>query len=156
MVTYENLVWDLLNRMVPQAADREELAQDVFLKAYFNLERFRFESKFSTWLYTIAYRVALSHLRKRGPELVPIEVYDEPLDETNLSEAEVLQRQLVLAIDGLNVADRTVVTLYHLHNCSIEEISKVINKPVGTVKNQLFRARQKLKTHLMTQQGEAN
>lgn len=145
---YQNLVWDLLNRMVPGLEDREELAQDVFLKAYFNLKRFRFESKFSTWLYTIAYRAALSHLRKRPVETVDIGEQPQAAAESSDMDREVLQKQLSQAVDALNLDDRTVITLYHLHNCSVEEISAIVGKPNGTVKNQLFRARQKLKTYL--------
>ena len=150
---YENLVWDLLNRMVHDIQDREELAQDVFLKAYFKLEQFRFESKFSTWIYTIAYRVALSYLRKAQIETVELDTGKVDLDQTdtqdiNLSETGVVQEQIMEAVNALNLDDRTVVTLFHLHNCSIEEISVVVDKPQGTVKNQLFRARLKLKSWL--------
>ncbi len=147
--SYQNLVWELLNRMVPDMDDREELAQDVFLKAYFNLKRFRFESKFSTWLYTIAYRAAISHLRKRKVEHVDIDEMPD-LEEivTEDSDESLLREQLVGAIDKLGLDDRTVVTLYHFHNCAIDEISAIVGKPNGTVKNQLFRARQKLKSSL--------
>ena len=152
---YENLVWDILNRMIGSVSDREELAQDVFLKAYFSLEKFRFESKFSTWLYTIAYREALSYLRKRAPITVEFESNHLDQDQApNEGEAEhtVVAEELLRALDALNIEDKTVVTLYHLHNCSIEEIAVMVSKPEGTVKNQLFRARKKLKAHLEQEQ----
>ena len=57
---YENLVWDLLNRTIVNDADQEELAQDVFVRAFFSLQCFRFDSKFSAWFYTITDRAALS------------------------------------------------------------------------------------------------
>lgn len=145
---YQNLVWSLLNRMVTNTDDREELAQDVFLKAYFKLKQFRFESKFSTWLYTIAYRSALSFLRKSVLVTEPLEEQPESADETFVLEDFVAGVQLKGALDRLAIEDRTVITLYHLHSCSIEEIGTIMSKPEGTVKNQLFRARRKLKTML--------
>ncbi len=146
--SYQNLVWELLNRMVPGMEDREELAQDVFLKAYFNLKRFRFDSKFSTWLYTIAYRTALSHLRKHKLEMVDVEAVPETEALGDGSDTQVLAQELHRAIEALGLDDRTVITLFHLHNCTVEEISIIVGKPEGTIKNQLFRARQKLKTKL--------
>ncbi len=145
---YQNLVWSLLNRMVANADDREELAQDIFLKAYFKLKQFRFESKFSTWLYTIAYRAALSFMRKAVLPTEPLEQQTEAMEEAFVLEDFIAGEQLKHAMDRLAIEDRTVLTLYHLHGCSIEEIGTIMTKPGGTVKNQLFRARRKLKAML--------
>ncbi|MFN3238375.1 MAG: RNA polymerase sigma factor [Pseudomonadales bacterium] len=142
---YQNLIWSLLNRMISDRDDREELAQDIFLKVYFKLNQFRFESKFSTWLYTIAYRAALSHLRKVAPEMTSIEQQAEVVSEDGELDSRLDAEQVVLAMNQLGLEDRTMLTLYHLHNCTIKEISTIVGKPDGTVKNQLFRARQKLK-----------
>jgi RNA polymerase sigma-70 factor (ECF subfamily) len=148
---YQNLIWSLLNRMVSDYDDREELAQDIFLKVYFKLKQFRFESKFSTWLYTIAYRAALSYLRKVTPEMTPIEQQEEVVSEDDALDSRLDAEQVVLAMNQLGLEDRTALTLYHLHNCTIEEISTIVGKPDGTVKNQLFRARQKLKVILQAE-----
>lgn len=148
---YQNLIWSLLNRMISDRDDREELAQDIFLKVYFKLNQFRFESKFSTWLYTIAYSAALSHLRKVAPEMTSIEQQTEVVSEDGELDSRLDAEQVVLAMNQLGLEDRTMLTLYHLHNCTIEEISTIVGKPDGTVKNQLFRARQKLKVILQAE-----
>jgi RNA polymerase sigma-70 factor (ECF subfamily) len=145
---YENLVWDLLNRTIVNDADQEELAQDVFVRAFFSLQRFRFDSKFSAWFYTITDRAALSFLRKAKPETVEFESQHEKSGFSEESEQPVMEQQLLKAIDELSVDDWTVITQYHLHNCTIEEISTVVEKPEGRVKNQLFRVRKKSKSHL--------
>tara|TARA_R110002110_G_scaffold100700_1_gene256485 strand:+ start:157 stop:699 length:543 start_codon:yes stop_codon:yes gene_type:complete len=150
---YQNLVWQLLNRMIPRLEDREELAQDVFIKVYFKLDKFRFESKFSTWLYTVTYRTALSYLRKVQIEWEEMDAQTEPVAaEVSQDSAlhEALERELAL----LGLEDRTVISLYHQQGCTVDEIAKIVEKPVGTVKNQLFRARKKLKQKLEAVLGE--
>ncbi|MFT7242704.1 MAG: RNA polymerase sigma factor (sigma-70 family) [Candidatus Azotimanducaceae bacterium] len=154
---YQNLVWQLLNRLIPQLEDREELAQDVFIKVYFKLAKFRFESKFSTWLYTVTYRTALSHLRKVK---VQFEELNEELHEFSASiespeEFDVaLHQALEQAVANLGLEDRTVISLYHQQGCTVDEIATIVNKPIGTIKNQLFRVRKKLKQKLEATLGE--
>lgn len=154
---YQNLVWQLLNRLIPQLEDREELAQDVFIKVYFKLAKFRFESKFSTWLYTVTYRTALSHIRKVK---VQFEELNEDLTELSapIESAEefdvALHQALDQAVANLGLEDRTVISLYHQQGCTVEEIATIMNKPIGTIKNQLFRARKKLKQKLETTLGK--
>lgn len=63
VLRYQSGVAGYLYRLLPNAADRDDVCQDVFLKAYLNLKQFRYAAKFSTWLYTIAYRRALERLR---------------------------------------------------------------------------------------------
>ena len=150
---YQNLVWQLLNRLVPQLEDREELAQDVFIKVYFNLSSFRFESKFSTWLYTVTYRTALSHLRKAKIEFEELTEAAEPA-EFDRTQDDGLTQALDAAIRSLPLGDRAVISLYHQQGCAIDEIAVIVDKPVGTIKNQLFRARNKLKQKLEITLGE--
>jgi len=137
------LVW----RLIRSEQDREEICQDVFLKVYFNLDKFRFDSKFSTWLYTVTYRTALSYLRKRKLDTEP---FDERIHDQSapLQVDDELVGLLQSEISQLNVDERTSITLYHIHGCSIDEISRVTNKPAGTIKNLLFRVRKKLKQRL--------
>ena len=153
---YENLVWQLLNRIVPYQEDREELAQDVFLRVYFKLSTFKFESKFSTWLYTVTYRIAISHLRKVRPES---ETFDEdfeaedPVGASHSFHTQEVKDIVEVAIRKLSVDDRTIISLFHQQGCSIDEISAIVGKPGGTIKNQLFRVRQKLKRSLESELG---
>ncbi|HIG39623.1 MAG: RNA polymerase sigma factor [bacterium] len=144
---YQDLVGQLVWRLIRSEQDREEICQDVFLKVYFNLDKFRFDSKFSTWLYTVTYRTALSYLRKRKLDTEP---FDERIHDQSapLQVDDELVGLLQSEISQLNVDERTSITLYHIHGCSIDEISRVTNKPAGTIKNLLFRVRKKLKQRL--------
>lgn len=144
---YQNLVWQLLNRLVPQLEDREELAQDVFVKVYFNLSSFRFDSKFSTWLYTVTYRTALSYLRKMQVQFEELSEQVEPIEQDQPGDDGISQA-LEEALRTLSLEDRTVISLYHQQGCTIEDIAVIVGKPIGTIKNQLFRARKKLKQKL--------
>ena len=143
--TVAHFVW----RIVPQQQDREEVCQDVFLKAYLNLHKFRFESKFTTWLFSIAYRVAISSVRSRRKEVndpVTQEPAGEPLD-ADAMDAEI--NQLVAGeIDKLSLDERSIVTLFHVQECSIDDIAVIVGKPPGTTKSLLFRARKKMKDQL--------
>ena len=147
VLRYQDLVAGLIWRLVRGNEDREEICQDIFVKVYFNLKKFRFDSKFSTWLYTVTYRTALSFLRKRRLSTEP---FDDQLHagtvalDTQDEMTALLQREIA----QLNIDERTVITLYHIHGCSVEEISGITDRPVGTVKNLLFRVRRKLKKRL--------
>ena len=145
---YQDLVGQLVWRLIRTEQDREEVCQDVFLKVYFNLDKFRFDAKFSTWLYTVTYRTALSFLRKRKLDTEP---FDEQLHDQSvvLNEENELVTLLQSKIANLKLDERTSVTLFYIQGCSIDEISIVMNKPAGTIKNLLFRVRKKLKVELI-------
>jgi RNA polymerase sigma-70 factor (ECF subfamily) len=139
--------------MIPRLQDREELAQDVFIKVYFKLDKFRFESKFSTWLYTVTYRTALSYLRKAQIEWEEIDDQNEPVESAAPPDP-ALYEALEREVAQLGLEDRTVISLYHQQGCTVDEIARIVEKPVGTAKNQLFRARKKLKQKLEAVLGE--
>ena len=148
-----------------QDEDREELCQDVFLKVFEKLQEFNFQSRLSTWIATIAYRLAVNHLRKQKLELEPLpedETWaDRFVDRENpegiLSDKD--QEGWILGlIDQLPVKYKTVLTLYHLDELNYTEIGEVTDMPEGTVKNYLFRARnllkQKVKQYLNKEEGK--
>lgn len=149
---HQDMVAHFVWRIVPQEQDREEVCQDVFLKVYLNLEKFRFESKFSTWLYSIAYRVAVSAARRHKhvfDDPMAMELAGEPLDSDVIG-AEI--NQLVAReIDKLSLDERSIVTLFHIQECSIDDIAAIVDKPPGTIKSLLFRARKKMKDKLKSQ-----
>lgn len=149
VLRHQDMVAHFVWRIVPQEQDREEVCQDVFLKVYLNLPKFRFESKFTTWLLSIAYRVAVSALR-RNKDAAHIEMSPEPAGESLDEDAMGAQIGQLVAqeIDKLSLDERSIVTLFHLKECSVEEIAAIVGKPAGTVKSLLFRARRKMKDHL--------
>ncbi len=126
------------------AATADDLAQDTFLRAYKNIRSFRGEAKFSTWLYRIAYNCFREDARKRK-ELVGI-------DETRL-EAEpdpqtvdpALRQDLMHALRILPLHERSAVVLCYQNGLSHDEASRVLDIPLGTVKTNVLRGREKLK-----------
>jgi RNA polymerase sigma-70 factor (ECF subfamily) len=163
---YERLVKHVVFRMVDDDRDREELCQDVFMRAYRYLDGFRFESKLSTWLARIARNTCLNHLEKKE---VPLYADEAPSPEGETpdaravlnrvpdSDAEVAeaavdrQRREVVreGIDALSEHYRTALTLYHLEGMSVSQISEVMDNPEGTAKSHLYRGRKKLKDWLL-------
>ena len=163
---YERLVKHVVFRMVDDERDREELCQDVFMRAYRYLDGFRFESKLSTWLARIARNTCLNHLEKKEVPLyadeAPSPDGDTPDARTalnrvpdpneNVAESAVdRQRRDVVrrGIESLSEHYRTALTLYHLEGMSVSQISEVMENPEGTVKSHLYRGRKKLKDWLL-------
>ncbi len=149
-------------RMVGSREDALDLAQEIFLKVYQALDRYNPEFKFSTWLFRIAGNAAIDHLRKRRPRTVPLEIAD-PESRTGVSaiehassgldpygELRNVQRGEAIskAIAELPLEFRELITLRHFGGLSYEEIARLKNMPLGTVKNKLFRARVVLKERL--------
>lgn len=149
---HERLVAHMVGRLVDRHEDREELCQDVFLKVYEKIAEFNFQSKLSTWIATIAYRMGINHLRKKKIDLhdIPEEEsftvhfisQDDPLVTIEDAEIEAMTFNL---IDQLPPHYKTILTLYHLDDMNYREIGEVTGLPEGTVKNYLFRARNLLK-----------
>jgi RNA polymerase sigma-70 factor (ECF subfamily) len=114
-----------------------------------NLDRFKFDSKFTTWLYTIANRTAISFLRKKQYIFEPVEDnQDSGIRLDRDLESEDISRLIGAEIQNLAVEERAVVTLHHVQGCSVDEISGILEKPSGTIKSILFRVRKKLKDRI--------
>jgi RNA polymerase sigma-70 factor (ECF subfamily) len=159
---YQTRVVAHVARMVGNRDDALDLAQEIFLKVFQALERYNAEYKFSTWLFRIAGNAAIDHLRKRRPRTVPLEIPDpesrsgvsaieheshvlDPYGELrNVQRGEAISR----AIADLPPEFRELITLRHFGGLSYEDIARVKNMPLGTVKNKLFRARVVLKERL--------
>jgi RNA polymerase sigma-70 factor (ECF subfamily) len=125
----------------------EDLAQETFIRAYKNIRSFRGEAKFSTWLYRIAYNVFRDDARKRK-ELVGI-------DEAKLqSEADPqtadpgLRHDLMSALAALPLHERSAIVLCCQNGLSHDEAARVLEIPLGTVKTNVLRGREKLKKML--------
>ena len=159
---YQTRVVAHVSRMVGSREDAFDLSQEIFLKVFQALDRYNPEFKFSTWLFRIAGNAAIDHLRKRRPRTVPLEIPD-PESRSGVSaiehESSVLDpygelrnvergRAISRAIADLPPEFRELITLRHFGGLSYEEIARVKNMPLGTVKNKLFRARVVLKERL--------
>jgi RNA polymerase sigma factor (sigma-70 family) len=151
---YQNLVVHIVFRMVKSREDREDICQDVFMKIYQNLPGFRGQSKLSTWIARIAYNTCINHLEKKrvlvSNDLMIENYVSENSDESihkDIEEGDIKEK-LTAAIELLPEIFRIVITLYHLEGMKYQEISQVLDKPEGTIKSYLYRARQLLKVAL--------
>lgn len=140
---YQAPVFRVVRGILTDPAESDDVAQEVFLKAYANLAKFRGDAGFFTWLYRIAVNEAL-RARKRRPlvtsdELPEAEAPPEP-DEEGPS-LRTLQRLLGKLTDDF----RSVVVLRDIEGLTYQEIAETLEIPIGTVESRLFRARQELR-----------
>lgn len=151
------MVYTLALRMVKNKEEAEEIAQDTFLKVYSNLTKFKGESKFSSWIYRIAYNRSLDSIKKKKNRLetTTIDIDVEQYLPTITSVLDDLERQdriviLKNAIQELKGDDSVLVTLHYFEELSLTEISKIMDKETNVLKVRLFRARKKLAGILKT------
>ncbi|UKJ08110.1 RNA polymerase sigma factor [Solitalea lacus] len=153
---HQRYAFTLALRFTKNREDAEEIAQDSFLKAFRSLASFQRTSKFTTWLYSIVYTTAMSKLRKGKLDTSSLDDDEHPIIVENPSndesssriEHKIRSEYLKQAIDKLLPDDGVIITLFYLHEQSLEEIAAVINMPANTVKVKLHRARQRLKVQL--------
>ncbi len=152
---HQGLVVHVVGRIIQQQEDVEDICQEVFIRVFDKLKKFRGESKLSTWIARIAYNTSISHLRKRKyreqsydeqPGLIVGEK-DDSLNQKRM-EKEQIKEYLLKLIDDLPVHYRTVLTLFHLEEFSYREIEEITGMPEGTIKSYLSRARNLLKEKL--------
>ena len=150
---YQAYVFTLILRMIKSREDAEEVAQDVFVKAYRSLADFRGESKFSTWLYTIANTTSITFLRKKKLDVHSLdnekvfEVADSKDSgfRANLVEQKSRVNMVNEAIAMLSQDDAEIITLFYKAEQNLEEISRILRLETNTVKVRLHRARTRLK-----------
>jgi RNA polymerase sigma-70 factor, ECF subfamily len=125
----------------------EDMAQEAFIKAYLYLRRFDpTKASFKTWLFTIATRECLSHLRRHQP----LHLEEDDLIPSTLAPTDQLAKdsELYTAVMNLEPKYRTVISLYYWHNYPYVDIAKAMDAPVGSVRGWLHRAKQQLKEAL--------
>lgn len=158
---YKNGVHWLVKRMVGDS-DHEDLTQDVFLRAYRALPRFRGDSTFKTWIFKIARNLCLSELRKAGRRGQHLSLEDEgeeriqellPESQSGIErsmERRDLSHRVRQLVDELPLHYKTVLTLFYLNRVRYEEIAEIMDIPMGTVKTHLHRARMRLRDLAVT------
>ena len=139
-------------RIVRNHHDAEEVCQDAFLKAFASLDSFSTEYRFSTWLFTIAYRVCLNQMRRKRPltgelDFESLERHaDSPETVTvETEEAHQLKQVVWSAVAELSTPQRAAVLLFYRYSRSCQDIAQVLQLPVATVKSHLHRARARLR-----------
>jgi len=142
-------------RMVRNHHDTEEICQDAFLRAFASLDSFSAEYRFSTWLFTIAYRLCLNWMRRRQAlsgevdfSTVAAAAPDVAHRVAQSEEARRLKSLIWQAVEQLPAAQRATVLLFYREGQSCQEIAEVLGMPVATVKSHLHRARARLRDWL--------
>ncbi len=158
---YQDRIYNVIHRLVGDADEAYDLAQDTFVKAFQALSSFRQDARFSTWIYRIAVNACLSRHRKHAVRkrhapisldatyrtgdgeirLDPPDLSEEPARNTTRRETIGLVRK---AISSLDVEYRLVVLLRDMEGYSYEEIQEILGCPIGTVRSRLHRARAEL------------
>jgi RNA polymerase sigma-70 factor (ECF subfamily) len=157
---YEHAVFALLSRVVGHVPEVEDLAQETFLRAIRALPRFDVDgrARLSTWLLTIATRLALDVCRKRSRERrrsLVAEPVSLTTPEHDVQRAE-LRGAIASAIDELPADQRAAFVLAEFHGFALEDIAAALQTPPGTVKTRLFRARSKLSRALAQHRGHTD
>lgn len=152
---HQKTIFNLLYRMLGDYDDAAEVAQEVFLSAYRSVAQFRGAANFSTWLYRIAInhastrRRSLANSKQRNVPLGSIDPVDErQADPINTLVQKDIQHRVQVALNSLAPADATIILLRDMQDVPYEEVAKMLEVPVGTVKSRLHRARQTLKAKL--------
>ena len=162
---YERPVFSLIYRMVRDNETAEDLAQETFIKVLNNIDRYRPEFKFSSWLFKIANNITIDHLRRRQLDTISIEgapdaITAESKRATAISlasggesplqelESKELGAQIEKAIAKLRPEYRACIILRHVEDYSYDEIAEIVKLPLGTVKTYIHRARAELRDSL--------
>ena len=148
---YQDFVFTIAFRIVKVREEAEEVAQDTFVKAYESLNSFRGDSRFSSWLYSIAYRKALDSLRKnkkfKASEIIDditegtINDIDNALEYLQSEERRKVIQDCILKLPG---EDAAIITLYYFKDHSVREISQITDLSEDNIKVKLYRSRKKL------------
>jgi RNA polymerase sigma-70 factor (ECF subfamily) len=153
---YQRPISAYVYRMVGNYESALDLTQEIFIKVYSSLKRYRAEFKFSTWIYKIAHNAAVDHLRRSATREQSLVVgpegdnFDLPVESGRLSpeqESERKERRIEIeaVVRTLPANYRELIILRHSQDLSYEEIVEVTGLPLGTVKNRLFRAREMMR-----------
>lgn len=151
---YKDMVFTIAFRITCNREDAEEVAQDVFLKAYKGMDKFKKTAGFSTWLYRIAYNHSISKIRKKKPDIQSVDdpdynykeiAQDDPeMEKMNRIPVEYLKR----AMEKLDETDRIILTLFYQDDCPVKEIAIITGLSPSNVKVKMHRSRKKMMDEL--------
>jgi len=157
---YQRPIAAYVYRMVGDYDAALDLTQEVFIKVYNSLTRYRSEFKFSTWIYKIAHNAAIDYLRRHtvreqalcssiDGDRREISIESRRLTPEQESERRERRSEIESVVQLLPATYRELIALRHSHDLSYDEIAEVTGLPLGTVKNRLFRAREAMRDQLM-------
>ena len=153
---YDSKVMGLIYNMVNSVEDARDIYQDVFVKVFTAIKKFRQDSKFETWVYRIAVNTCINFRKARSR--YQFDEFNE-FDNNHIADSNrtkpdsdvinsELNKRIQTAVAKLPAKQRAVFVLRHYHEYKLSEIAEMLNYSNGTVKNYLFRATQKMKAEL--------
>ena len=154
---YQDRLYHTMTHVVGSLEDAEDIVQDALVQAFVKLDTFQGASAFFTWLYRIAFNLAMSQKRRTKPVRSIDEVREqtgsEPIDQGPRPERQVLADeqagQVRAALASLADDHRTILVLREMEGCDYESIAEILDVPVGTVRSRLHRARMQLREQLL-------
>lgn len=161
VLLFQNRIYHHCFRMIGNAHEAEDIAQEAFIRAYTNIHTFDNNRKFSTWLFRIATNLTIDRLRKRKPDyyldaefkgMEGLNLYsqlstNEPDPEDEVTRLE-LQHRIHKEILSLSPIYRSIIILRYIDEFSLKEISEILDIPLGTVKTRIHRGREALRKKL--------
>ncbi len=161
MLKYQHRIAKLIARYVQDPSEVLDVAQEAFMKAYRAIPRFRGDSAFYTWMYRIAINTAKNHLaaqarrpRESGVDVTDVEQFHDVAElkeyatPEGLALTEEIQRTVIAAIEALPQDLKVAISLRELEGLSYEDIARVMDCPIGTVRSRIFRAREAIDARL--------
>ncbi|HBA61888.1 MAG TPA: RNA polymerase subunit sigma-24 [Elusimicrobia bacterium] len=154
VLKHQDFIFNVVKGFVRFEEEARDITQEVFLKAYENIDKFRGDSKFSSWLYRIAYNHSMNWSeRKAGRETQLDDSLAETIPEEPSAADELFDRELVLSrikeiIEELPVKYKIVLKLYYFEEKSYQETADTLGIPINTVKIQLLRAKEQVRKKL--------
>ncbi|CDQ41327.1 MULTISPECIES: RNA polymerase sigma factor SigW [Virgibacillus] len=158
---FQNKIYQHCYRMLGNTHEAEDIAQEAFIRAYVNIHSFDERRKFSTWLYRIATNLTIDRIRKRKPDhyldaevkgTEGLDMYSQLADKGRKPDEEVegleLQRYIQYEISKLPPKYRSIIMLRYIEEFSLQEISEILDIPLGTVKTRIHRGREALRKKL--------
>ena len=156
VLKYQDRLYNTVFHVVGHAEDARDIVQEALVQAFLKLDSFRRHSAFYTWLYRIAFNVAITQRRRRRPavsmdhmretsHIEPVDCEDDPAEALLCKER---CRQVRAAIARLAEEHRAVLVLREIDGCCYETISEILDLPIGTVRSRLHRARLQLREEL--------
>ena len=158
---YQHKLYQICYRMLGNKQEAEDIAQEAFVRAYINLHSYDQKRKFSTWLYRIATNLCIDRIRKKKPDYYldaevagteGLDMYSQIASSEQLPEETVeqmeLQDRIQYEISRLPDKYRSVIVLKYMEELSLQEISEILDMPLGTVKTRIHRGREQLRKQL--------
>jgi len=149
VVRHQSVLRASLRKMTQgNTALADDVAQETFILAWKNISKFRYEAKFSTWLYRIAFNAWQTEVRRKSEVPLDDETQYEPTPNPSATQATNLRRDLEYAMTDLSDAERSAIIHCYYQDLSHDEAAYALNMPLGTLKTHVLRAKAKMQQRL--------